>query len=65
MLATGNDRPKELTLDWHKQRNPALATLLDGARQFTVPSGLDDIEKSFDALSEFVVQGARKSARTR
>ena len=37
MLATGNDRPKELTLDWHRQRIPALAALLESTRQFKVP----------------------------
>ena len=56
MLATGNDRPKELTLDWHRQRTPALAALLESARQFKVPPALDGIEKSLDALYDFVVR---------
>ena len=58
------DPPPELSLDWHKQRNPGLATLLDGARQFTVPSGLHDIEKSFEAVSEFVMRARENLSDT-
>ena len=61
---TSGDPPHELTLDWHKQRNPALATLLDGTRQFTVPPGLHDIEKSFETLSEFVMRARENLSDT-
>ena len=56
MLASGNDRPQELTLDWHKERNPALVTLLDSARQFTAPANLGGMENSLDALFAFVLR---------
>ena len=56
MLAAGNDRPRELTLDWHKERNPALVTLLESARQFAAPPGFAGMENSLDALFEFVLR---------
>ena len=56
MLATGNDRPKELTLDWHKQRIPALAALLESTCQFKVPPLLAGMENSLDTLYDFVVK---------
>lgn len=56
MLATGTDRPRELTLEWHKERNPALVQLLESARQFAAPPGLDGMENSLDVLFEFVLR---------
>lgn len=56
MLGTGNDRPRELTLDWHKHRTPDLVKLLESARRFKLPTGLDGIEQSLDALFDFVLQ---------
>ena len=54
MLASGNDRPDELTLDWHRKQNPGLVTLLDGAGQFAVRDSLKGFEKSLDSLFAFV-----------
>lgn len=56
MLEIGEDRPKELTLDWHKQQNPALAKLLDAANQFGMPPDLADLQNSLDALFDFVLK---------
>jgi hypothetical protein len=56
MLALGNDRPKELTLDWHKDRNPDLVTLLDGASRLAAPANLGGMENSLDELFAFVLQ---------
>jgi SLOG cluster2 len=56
MLATGNDRPKELTLAWHMDRNPALVTLQESARQFAAPTNLGGLENSLDTLFAFVLE---------
>jgi SLOG cluster2 len=64
MLAGGGDPPPELTLDWHKQRNPALMTLLDSARQFAAPPDLGGMENSFDELFAFVKQVREQPSRT-
>lgn len=55
MLGTGPDRPKELTLDWQKACNPALMKLLESP-PFAVPADLGDLEKSIDALFDFVLK---------
>jgi hypothetical protein len=54
MLAQGSDRPNELTLDWHKARNPALVGLLSG--EFNPPALLGDIGSSLDTLFALVQQ---------
>jgi hypothetical protein len=56
ILASGNDRPQELTLEWHKQRNASLLKLIDSASQFTAPANLAGLERSLDALFAFVLQ---------
>jgi hypothetical protein len=56
MLASGNDRPKELTLDWHKDRSPVLVALLESVHQFAAPANLGGLENSFDELFAFVLQ---------
>lgn len=56
MLASGEQRPKELTLDWHKAQNPGLVTLLDAADRFERPASLGAIEQSLDALFKFVLR---------
>jgi SLOG cluster2 len=57
ILAEGEGRPKELTLDWHKQQNPALVKLLDSANQFRAPPPLTlaSLQNSLDALFNFVL----------
>jgi SLOG cluster2 len=64
MLAPGNDRPNELTLDWHRARNPGLAALLDSTRQFAAPAKLANLENSLDALFAFVLQARANLAET-
>ena len=56
MLATGSDRPPELTLAWHKERNAALAKLLESAQQFTLPPGYSSTEGLLDALFALMLQ---------
>jgi hypothetical protein len=56
MLGSGDDRPKELTLDWHRKQNPALPMLLDAANQFRMPSDLADLQNSLDTLFDFVLR---------
>jgi SLOG cluster2 len=56
MLATGDERPPELTLAWHKERNPGLVKLLDSAHQFSAPTNLSNMENTLDALFEFVLK---------
>jgi SLOG cluster2 len=64
ILGRESDLAPELTRDWHKQRNPTLAALLDSGRQFTVPSGLDDVGDSFELLRDFVMQARENLSDT-
>lgn len=64
MLVPGPDRPKELTLDWHRERNPALVTLLLSAGQFATPPHLGILENSLDDLFTFVLKARANLAGT-
>jgi len=56
MLATGSDRPPELTLAWHKERNANLAKLLESSQQLVLPPGCSATEGLLDALFTLVLQ---------
>lgn len=59
ILASGDERPKELTLAWLTERNADLVTLLNIAKGFPMPTGARSSEALLDALFCFV-----KTART-
>ncbi len=54
MERRARDRPKELTLDWHRGQNEALSKLLAGSAGFGLPAGLLDAAASFDRLYDLV-----------
>jgi hypothetical protein len=56
-LAAENNRPSQLTLEWHKKRSASLANLLDGSAGFRLPSNLALTAPMLDSLFEFVKQG--------
>ncbi|MGN7752959.1 hypothetical protein [Sinorhizobium sp. 22678] len=60
ILATGSKRPKELTLEWLKERNSELAALLKIANGFPIPAGTRTTGALLDSLFTFV-----KKARTK
>lgn len=64
VMGTGQDRPSELTLAWHKERNPTLALLLESSQQFTLPASCRPTEAMLDALFGFVQQARQSLSNT-
>lgn len=60
ILARGNKRPKELTLEWLKGHNSELASLLGVANDFPIPAGTRTTEALLDSLFGFVRRARTK-----
>ena len=64
MLASGTSRPKELTLEWHLSRNPALVKLIESVPRFEAPRYHARIENSFNELFGFVLKARNDPVAT-
>jgi SLOG cluster2 len=54
-LASGNDRPPELTIDWHQERNSNLTKLTEASKKYPIPSGVRATAPGLDALFQLVL----------
>lgn len=59
ILATGDERPPHLTIDWHLKYNKRLPELLESSQLFRSPAHFRSTEPALNAVFDFV-QAARK-----